>query len=1090
MSRVLIANRGEVAVRIARSVQDLGLSAVAVATADDSHSLHLQRADHRAVLPGQGPRGYLDGEAILAAAAANNCSLVHPGWGFLAENADFAAACAAGGLTFIGPTPQQLHLFGDKVRARALAQQCGIPVLRASPVLADAQALAEFATRAGTELMVKAVAGGGGRGMQPIAADTDIAAAFNRCTREAEAAFGDGALYAEHFLPRARHIEIQVVGDGRGAVSHLWERDCSIQRRYQKLVEMAPAPDLSPSLRERLINAALKMAAEVAYLGLGTFEFLVDGSSGDFFFIEANPRLQVEHTVTEAVTGMDLVAIQLKIALGASLEDLALSGPPSPPRGFAIQLRINAEQLQADGSAQPVSGRLAQFEPASGPGIRVDSGFTLGDSINPAYDSLVAKLIVHHPQDFGGLLARARRGAEEFNISGFATNLPLLRAILDSDDIAAGAVDNSWVTRHLEQLLARAASYATTGHTTSDKMPPIDPQPGPPLADGVRVATSAIAGAVVEICAAEGDLVRGGDTLAVIEAMKMHHLLEAPCTGTVTAILCRQGDIVDPGSPLLAIAPSDEETLDATPAETLDLDAPRKDLEEVIARHLPGLDEHRPQAVARRRATGSRTARENVEDLCDPGSFMEYGALTIPAQRRRRPVAELMVAAPADGLIAGFATVNAPLFGDDNSRCAVLAYDYTVMAGTQGHFNHKKKDRLFELIEEWRIPTVFYTEGGGGRPGEVDQDDLVMGWLDLKTFTTWPRTSGVAPRIGINSGRCFAGNAVIFGLCDITLATRNSNIGLAGPAMIEGGGLGNYRAEDIGPMAVQTRNGVVDILCEDEADATARARRVMGYFQGDLAQAQCPDQRLLRHLVPENRLLAYDMRRVVDTLADTGTVQELRPHFGAGMITALVRIQGKPFGVIANNPLHLGGAIDSEASDKGAHFLQLCDTFGLPVISLCDTPGFMVGPDSEQTAAVRRGSQLLLASANLTVPLFSITLRKGYGLGAQAMAGGSFHRPFFAIAWPTAEFGPMGFEGAVRLGYRKELAAVADPAQREQLFNQLVDTMYRKGKGVSAAQVFEVDAVIDPADTRQWILRGLRTTGKASRGRRPYLNVW
>jgi acetyl-CoA carboxylase carboxyltransferase component len=420
----------------------------------------------------------------------------------------------------------------------------------------------------------------------------------------------------------------------------------------------------------------------------------------------------------------------------------------------------------------------------------------------------------------------------------------------------------------------------------------------------------------------------------------------------------------------------------------------------------------------------------------------------------------------------------------------VLAYDYTVLAGTQGHINHKKKDRLFELAYEWELPVVFFTEGGGGRPGDVDTDDLIMAWLDIKTFTNWPRLSGLAPRIAINHGRCFAGNAVVFGLADITIATENSNIGLAGPAMIEGGGLGRFTPEDIGPIGIQTANGVVDLACRDEAEATDAARRILGYFQGATNEWSAPDPRRLRHVIPETRLRVYDVRRVVASLADESSVTELRRAYGVGLITAFIRIEGRPFGLIANDPRHLGGAIDGEGGEKGARFLQLCDAFGLPVISLCDTPGFMVGPESEKTAAVRRGSRLILAAANLAVPLFTVVTRKAYGLGAQAMAGGGLHEPFFTIAWPTAELGPMGLEGAVELGFRKELEAVADPTERRALYERLVAQMYEKGKGISVAQTFEVDAVIDPAETRQWLLRGLQATAPVKRKPRGYIDVW
>jgi acetyl-CoA carboxylase carboxyltransferase component len=602
--------------------------------------------------------------------------------------------------------------------------------------------------------------------------------------------------------------------------------------------------------------------------------------------------------------------------------------------------------------------------------------------------------------------------------------------------------------------------------------------------------TAPMAGSVISIDVESGETITQGQPILVLEAMKMHHVIEAEVSGTVAEISVNVDDVVDEDDVLVLISEAQHSETFERATTALDLDAKRSDLDEVRARHEIVLDDARPEAVAKRRKFDARTARENVADLCDPDSFIEYGPLAIAAQRRRRSLDDLIHATPADGMIAGFGTVNADEFGEDATRCAVLAYDYTVLAGTQGHNNHKKKDRLFELAKKWETPVVFFTEGGGGRPGDVDTDDLFMSWLDIKTFATWPQLSGIAPRIAVNAGRCFAGNAVIFGCADITIATRNSNIGLAGPAMIEGGGLGKFTPEDIGPIDVQTANGVVDIACADEREATQLARQTLGYFQGSTQTWSATDQRTLRHLVPEDRLRVYDMRAIVDALADDGSVIELRPEYGTGLITAFLRIEGHPFGLIANDPRLLGGAIDGDGGEKGGRFLQLCDAYGLPVISLCDTPGFMVGPDSEKTAAVRRGSRLIVASANLSVPLFTVIVRKGYGLGAQAMAGGSFHEPFFTIAWPTAELGPMGLEGAVELGFSKELAAAASESERNAIYEQLLARMYEKGKGVSVATAFEIDAVIDPAETRTWLSRGRKSAGRRTSEQRRIVDVW
>ncbi len=404
-----------------------------------------------------------------------------------------------------------------------------------------------------------------------------------------------------------------------------------------------------------------------------------------------------------------------------------------------------------------------------------------------------------------------------------------------------------------------------------------------------------------------------------------------------------------------------------------------------------------------------------------------------------------------------------------------MAYDYTVLAGTQGAFNHQKKDRLLKLAAELRLPVVLFAEGGGGRPGDTDQALVSVAGLNLPTFKAFARLSGQVPLIGVVHGRCFAGNAALLGCCDVIIATRASNIGMGGPAMIEGGGLGVFRPEDVGPVAVQWPNGVIDCLVDDEREAVATAKQALSYFQGRTSGWACADQRTLREAVPENRLRAYEVRRVLETLADTGSVLELRRGFGAGIITALVRIEGRAVGMIANNPMHLGGAIDAEAADKAARFVRMCAAHGLALVSLCDTPGFMVGPEAERTAQVRRMAQLFIECAALKRPPLVVVLRKGYGLGAMAMAGGDFGDTVFTIAWPSGEFGGMGIEGAVRLAYRKELAAIIDPVSQQAEFDRRVAELYAHGQALNMAAMLEIDAVIDPAQTRRWIIRGLET---------------
>ena len=395
-----------------------------------------------------------------------------------------------------------------------------------------------------------------------------------------------------------------------------------------------------------------------------------------------------------------------------------------------------------------------------------------------------------------------------------------------------------------------------------------------------------------------------------------------------------------------------------------------------------------------------------------------------------------------------------------------------MLAGTQGKTNHHKKDRLFEIVEEQRMPLVFFTEGGGGRPGDVDVQSVAG--LNTMAFHIFGRLSGVAPLVGINSGRCFAGNAAILGCCDVVIATKNSSIGMGGPAMIEGGNLGVYAPEEVGPMSVQVPNGTVDIAVEDEAEAVAVAKKYLSYFQGALPEWRAADQRLLRRSIPENRLRVYDVREVIDTMCDEGSVLELRRAFGLGMVTALARIEGKPLGIVANNPMHLAGAIDSDGSDKAARFLQLCDAFDLPVLFLCDTPGMMVGPEVEKTALVRHCSRLFVTGANLGVPFGTIVLRKAYGLGAQAMAGGIVpcrHLRDRLADRRVRRHGARG-RGQARLPQGAR-GGRAIPTSAAALFDKMVAAAYARGKALSTATYFEVDEVIDPADSRNWVATAL-----------------
>jgi acetyl/propionyl-CoA carboxylase alpha subunit/acetyl-CoA carboxylase carboxyltransferase component len=1109
---LLVANRGEIAVRVMRSAAELSLRCVAVHPADDADSLHVRRADAAVVLPGRGAAAYLDAGALVAAACSAGAGAIHPGYGFLSEDPELATRCGEAGIAFVGPSPECLALFGDKLAARRLAARCGVPLLQASEVIGDTDQARAFLASLGDEraVLVKAVAGGGGRGLRVREDPQALEQTLERCRSEARHAFGRADVFLEELLPEARHIEVQVVGDG-SAVSQLGERECTLQRRHQKLVEWAPSSWLDPALREPMLAAAVRMASEAGYLGVGTFEFLVD-ASGRFVFLEANARLQVEHTVSEEVTGVDLVRTQLELARGRSLSELGLSQADVPaPRGFAVQLRVNAETMAEDGTPKPAAGTLGAFEIPSGPGLRTDTAAHAGYTPHPGFDSLLAKVVAHAASpDPEVAFARARRALAELRVEGLPCNRDFLRALLAHPDVRANRIDTRFVDRHAPALVTAARQLAAPTSSAglagarvdaSDPLAVLDhgrrPAPGPAPRPPPRAPAGALAieapiqGTVLSLAAAEGDLLRAGQAVLVMQAMKMEHVVSAPTGGALLHIAVSPGDTVFEGHPLAWLEAREVASEGDGREEAAPLDHVRPDLAEVQERHALGLDAARPEAVARRHEAGRRTARENVEDLCDPGSFTEYGPLVIAAQRRRRELDDLIRNTPADGMLAGVASINGRLFPDEAARCVVMSYDYTVLAGTQGAQNHRKKDRMFELALAWKLPLVFFTEGGGGRPG--DTDGVGVAGLDCMAFHYFGRLSGLVPLVGIVSGRCFAGNAALLGCCDVVIATEGSNIGMGGPAMIEGGGLGVFRPEEVGPIDAQIRSGVVDVPVRDEAEAVAVARRYLSYFQGSLPDWECADQRLLRHAIPENRRRIYDVRHVIETLVDSDSLLELRRGFGRGMVTALARVEGRPLGIIANDPAHLAGAIDSDGADKAARFMQLCDAFDLPLLFLCDTPGIMVGPESEKTALVRHASRLFVTGGSLSVPFFTIVLRKGYGLGAQAMAGGSFKAPFFTVCWPTAEFGGMGLEGAVKLGFRKELEARSDPAERRTLYEQLLERMYEHGKAVNTASVFELDDVIDPVDSRAWIVRALRSvppTPRREGKKRPCVDTW
>lgn len=1091
--RLLVANRGEIALRIMSTAADLSIPSVAIFSTDDASSLHTKRADDAVALGRSGAAAYLDMQNIVGLAERHGCDAIHPGYGFLSENAEFARLCAQVGIRFVGPAADNLEAFGDKVKARALARSAGVPIPRGTEKGIDAGFARKFLKDLGTDaaIVVKAVAGGGGRGIRVVSRVDDVDDAVERCQSEARTAFGNDEVYVEEFIRDARHIEIQIAADANGDIVDFGERECSVQRQRQKLVEIAPSPSLSEKLRKRLIEAATVLARAGKYQNLGTFEFLVrdvvPAGADPFVFLEANPRIQVEHTVTEEVYEVDLVRLQLEIAAGKTLEEIGRAQKPGRTR-FAIQARINAERIMPDGALVSAGGTISSFDPPLGRGVRVDTSAYKGYSINPSYDPLLAKLIVSSSAaDFEAAASKAYKALSSFRISGVNTNIDLLQAIVSHADFVAGKVTTLFLEEKLAELTSAQTEHKrlyfediqqveTSARSAVERA-------APPNSVAIRAPMQ---GTVVSVLGKVGHSLGDGRTFVVLEAMKLEHSIPLPCSGLIRQIDVAAGDVVLGGQVLGYVEPGEMAHDDEDIEDVVDPTAIRPELQQVLERRKLTLDAARPEAVLSRHRKGRRTARENIAALCDSGSFVEYGGFVIAAQRARRSLDDLIRNTPADGQICGLGTINGAEFGNERTQCAMLAYDYTVFAGTQGHNNHLKTDRLLEVALKKRLPVVLFAEGGGGRPGDTEGTFIVQ-----RTFNALPKLSGKVPLIGITAGYCFAGNAAVLGVCDVIIATKDSNIGMGGPAMVEGGGLGVFKATEIGDSEVQSKNGVIDILVENEQEAVTAAKKYLSYFQGDLHSWSCANQELLRGAIPADRRRIYDLRKLVDTLADTRSVLELRRSFGLSMLTAFIRIEGRAVGLIANDPGYLAGAIDREASDKAARFMQLCDAYDIPIVSLCDTPGIMVGPESERTALVRHSSRLLLVGANLDVPLITIVTRKAYGLGKAGMTAGTFKAADLTVSWPTGEFGPMNFEGGARLAHRRELEAIADPRERAARLDSIVAELYEGARPLLRAMEFEIDDVIDPAETRRAILAGIQSWSRCAGGKRvKFIDSW
>ena len=1119
--RVLISNRGEIAIRIARAASALGMESVGVYTPADALSLHTRFTTEAHEIGGADAKGdpvraYLDAEALVRVAKASGCDCVHPGYGFLAENASFAEQCASAGLVFVGPPPSTLSLFGDKLRARALARSLEIPVVPGSAeALTSSTEATALARDLGYPVMLKASAGGGGRGMRAVESADELDEAFERCRGEAEAAFGDGSIFVEKLLARPRHIEAQILADAHGSAVHLHERDCSVQLRHQKVVEIAPAPGLDAGLRERILADAVKLVRAAGYANAGTVEFLVSPETGEHFFIECNPRIQVEHTVTEQVTGVDLVEAQFQVASGATLASLGLGDQDAvgEPRGFAVQARVVAQG----------AGTIAAYKEPSGAGVRVDACGYTGYTPPPQFDPLLAKVIGSSSSggSFASAVDRTRAALSEFHIAGLPTNLPQLRGILSHPVFRAGDARTSLLAEAPEILggdlslpsasapLALLEQQASTvGVKTRARPSAGSPLPGLEVADGQQGVASPVAGSVVEVRARPGDRVAAGDPLLIISTMKMETAVTATCAGTVTAVhSLREGDDVELGQVVAVIAPAEGETQQPAPtpskeetwAGVLEQVATLQNL--AHARLAPGSDD---PGVVRQRRRGKLTCRERIALLLDEGSFREVGSVAGFATYDE------------DGNAVDFTPANhVGGWGKIDGRTAVVcADDFTSRGGHADGAIGAKSMYLDRLSLELRSPSVRMLDGssGGGsvaamvpqqkKEGESGAKEsrgaivagrprvtggggsFLPGHLGSVQYTEQLHTVPVVNMllgsvVGIGAAKAVLGHFAVM-VRDI------GQLFVAGPPVVSHAMGYDITKEELGGWHIHCRNGSVDNLADTEEEAAETTKRFLSYLPSSVYEpppvlspnaSDPPDRREeeLFTLIPRKRTTTFDMRRAIHLIADAESFFEIGPLWGTDQIAGFVRMNGHPLGVIASDSRHEnGGALTADGCDKLTRHLDLCDLFHVPILNLIDNPGFAVGLEHERTGTIRKGGEWMVAFAQVRVPIFSVLMRRSFGV-----AGNNFATPVsrasMRVAWPAADVGGIPPEGGIEAAYKRQLAEAEDP----KALRAEIDARIESARGpLGPLSKFQIEEMIDPRDTRRLACEWVETAYK------------
>lgn len=1106
--RVLIANRGEIAIRVARAASAFGVESVSVYAPADKLSLHTRvTTEARALGTSSDPvRAYLDVEALIEAAKASRCDCVHPGYGFLSENSGFAKRCLDEGIAFIGPRPETLALFGDKTKSRDLARSLRIPIIPGSPQsLASAQAATAVAEALGYPVMLKAVAGGGGRGMRAVASADEMPAAFARCQSEAMAAFGDGSVFVEKLIARPRHIEVQILADRHGGIVHLYERDCSVQIRNQKVIEIAPAPGLEAGLRQRILEDAIRLARAAGYVNAGTVEFLVSPERGEHFFIECNPRIQVEHTVTEQVTSIDLVEAQFRIAAGETLKALGIADQAAvkAPRGFAVEARIVASG----------SGVMTSYKEPAGPGVRVDSCGYAGYAPPPQFDPMFAKLICqsNSTHSFASALGHTLRALDEFHIAGLATNFEQLRAILSHPELRAGDARTSLFSEYPElaaptgtrasgsRSVVLLEQQAAALHRGKTAVIPTGMQPSLPVPSGQEGVESPMAGAIIELAVEVGATVEAGATLMVISAMKMETAITAPCAGVVTGISPAEvGAAVAAGQIVATIAPT-ERGRDATSPRRYGDDTWAPMLADVQAlqaiAHRRFAPDSKDPGVVRQRDRGKLTCRERIDLLLDAGSFREVGSLAGFADY------------DDDGRVSGFTPANhVGGWGKIDGRTVVVcADDFTSRGGHADGAIGGKSAHLDRLSIDFRCPSIRLLDGssGGGSiaamvPKQQKAGESTARESSGAIVAGRPRVSGEGgsflpghlgssmyvtqlsevPVVNLLLGSVVGIGAAKAVLGHFSVMVRDiAQLFVAGPPVVSHAMDYDITKEELGGWQIHCRNGSVDNLAESEQEATAMTKRFLSYLPSSVYEAPpvlAPDpadptdrrEEELFTIVPRKRIMTFDMRRAIRLMADRGSFFEIGPLWGTDQIVGFVRFGGYPMGVIASDCRHInGGALTADGCDKLKRHLDLCDLFHLPVLNLIDNPGFAVGLEHEIAGTIRKGGEWMIAFAQVAVPIFTVIMRRSFGV-----AGNNYATPRSGasarVVWPAADVGGIPPEGGIEAAYKRQLAEAADPAALRAEINARIESA--RGP-IGPLNRFQMEEMIDPRDTRRWI---------------------